>query len=148
MRPLFPSSSSSYLPDDGATFVVGGWTRRVRSYALGRLRLQGQRQAWGPSLVPASRRRRSSQSVQTRRFKRCASLERHLLSGVIVCFTSHRIVYLSSSRTCASLVTVCLWRNARARETLKRSARRGVRPREERNLRSNPRDDHRLDRKG
>lgn len=32
-------------PDDD--FVVGGRARYVRSYALGRLRVQGYRQAWG-----------------------------------------------------------------------------------------------------
>lgn len=119
---------------------MGGWTRRVRSYALGRLRLQGQKQAWGHSLVPASRRRRSNQSVQTRRSKRCASLERHLLSGVIViCFAPHRLplvlayhlAYVIRANRRAWLP--CGWRNARARETLK-SARRGVRNRGRREI--------------
>lgn len=54
-----------------SVFAVGGRIRRVGSYALGRLRLQGQRQAWGLRTVPASRWRwRSNQSVQTRRKRR------------------------------------------------------------------------------
>lgn len=54
-----------------SAFVVGGRIRRVGSYALGRLRLQGQSQAWGLRTVPASRWRwRSNQSVQTRRKRR------------------------------------------------------------------------------
>lgn len=121
--PFFSSSLIVIVPAWWrSAFVVGGRTRRVRSYALGRLRLQGQRQAWGHGLVPASRRRRSNQSVQTRRFKRWReSLPSRLPEWCHLPFTWHlvprssRVTSRNVVRRSAGLVTPSAVTRARAR---------------------------------
>lgn len=140
---------------------MGGRTRRVRSYALGRLRLRGQWQAWGHRLVPASRRRRRSEPVGSNASVQALRVSLSRESPSEWCnhqpFTS-QLVYLARPRGIVSpRVPVCkstedlvyaVRRNARARETLERSAaltRSAAAARRDISGERSPRDDHRLE---